>query len=52
VFENLFLDFFLVVKSKLTNGNAIAHADGPLDLVREERLVIDLVVLETTGSGF
>jgi hypothetical protein len=41
-----------MVESKLASGNAVAHADGPLDLVREERLVIDLVVLESTGSGF
>jgi len=41
-----------MVKCQLTRGYAVAHANGPLDLVGEERLMIDLIVLETAGSSF
>jgi len=48
----LLLDFLLVVESQLTHRYSVAHANGPLDLVREERLMIDLIVLETARSSF
>jgi hypothetical protein len=48
----LLLDLLLVVESQLTHGYSVAHANGPLDLVGEERLMIDLIVLESAGSSF